>query len=53
MHSYKQGDMAVNKITSEISVSKMTLDKHLRHRKVKIDSRVHQNDSKIQMVDIQ
>jgi predicted transcriptional regulator YheO len=43
---YKQGDMAVNKIASEIGVSKMTLYKYLRYRKVEIGSYVHQNDSK-------
>jgi DNA invertase Pin-like site-specific DNA recombinase len=41
---YKQGDMSVNKIASEIGVSKMTLYKYLRHREVEIGSYVHQND---------
>ena len=50
---YKQGEMAVNKIALEIGVSKMTLHKYLRHRKVKIGSYVHQNNSKSQVVDIQ
>ncbi len=43
---YKQRDMAVNKIASEIGVSKMTLYKYLRYRKVEIGSYVHQNDYK-------
>ena len=43
---YKQGDMAVSKIALEIGVSKMTLYKYLRYRKVEIGSYVHQNDSK-------
>ncbi len=43
---YKQGDMAVDKIALEIGVSKMTLYKYLRYRKVEIGSYVHQNDSK-------
>ena len=38
---YKQGDMAVNKIASEIGVSKMTLYKYLRYRKVEIGSYGH------------
>ena len=38
---HKQGDMAVNKIASEIGVSKMTLYKYLRYRKVKIGSYGH------------
>ena len=42
---YKQGDMAVNKIASEIGVSKMTLYKYLRCRKVEIGNYVHQNNS--------
>lgn len=42
---YKQGDMAVNEIAIEIGVSKMTLYKYLRYRKVEIGSYVHQNDS--------
>ena len=50
---YKQGDMTVNKIDSEIGVLKMTFYKYIRHRKVKIGSYVHQNDSKSQVVDIQ
>ena len=50
---YKQGNRAVNKIASEIEVSKMTIYKYLRHRKVKIDSYVHQNDAKSQVADIQ
>ena len=47
---YKQGDMAVNKITSEIGVSKITLYKYLRYRKVEIGSYVHQNDPKSQVI---
>ena len=43
---YKQGDMAVNKIALEIGVSKMTLYKYLRYRKVCIGSYVHQDNSK-------
>ena len=50
---YKQGDMTVNKIDSEIGVLKMTFYKYIRHRKVKIGSYFHQNDSKSQVVDIQ
>ena len=38
---HKQGDMAVNKIASEIGVSKMTLYKYLRYRKVEIGSYGH------------
>ena len=43
---YKQGDMPVNQIATEIGVSKMTLYKYLRYRKVEIGSYVHQSDSK-------
>ena len=43
---YKQGDMAVDKIALEIGVSKMTLYKYLRYRKVPIGSYVHQDNSK-------
>jgi predicted transcriptional regulator YheO len=38
--------MTVNKIASKIGVSKMTLYKYLRYRKVEIGSYVHQKDSK-------
>ena len=35
---YKEGKMGVNQIATEISVSKMTLYKYLRHRKVEISA---------------
>jgi hypothetical protein len=38
--------MAVNKIASEIRVSKMTLYKFLRYRKVEIGDYLHQNKPK-------
>jgi DNA invertase Pin-like site-specific DNA recombinase len=43
---YKQGDMSVNKISSEIGVSKMTLYNYLRYLKAEIGSYVHQNNAK-------
>ena len=33
---YREGKMGVNKIVEEVGVFKMTLHKHLRHRKVEI-----------------
>ena len=50
---YKPGGMAVNKIALEIGISKITLYKYLRHRKVKIGSYIYQNDPKSQVIDIQ
>ena len=35
---YREGKMGVNKIAEEVGVSKMTLYKYLRHRKVEISS---------------
>ena len=42
----KKGDMTVNKIVSEIDVSKMTLYEYLRYRKVEIGIYIHQNEPK-------
>ena len=42
----KKGNMTVNEIASEIGVSKMTLYKYLRYRKVEIFRYIYQNVSK-------
>ena len=42
----KKGNVTVNEIASEIGVSKMTLYKYLRYRKVEIVSYIYQNESK-------
>ena len=39
----KKGNMTVNEITSEIGVSKITLYKYLRYRKVEIFIYIYQN----------
>jgi AcrR family transcriptional regulator len=42
----QKGNMTVNEIASEIEVSKMTLYKYLRYRKVEIFRYIYQNVSK-------
>ena len=45
--------MAINEIASETGISKMTLYKYLRHRKVEVRSYIHQEEPKSQTVNNQ